>query len=57
MGQEMLCCGKNLRVKNWRRGGIDDEEFIDDSRDDILTDEQMHQLFEVFDEEDLYGFK
>ena len=53
----MICCGKNLRVKNWRRGGIDDEEFIDDSRDDILTDEQMHQLFEVFDEEDLYGFK
>ena len=37
--------------------GIDDEESIDKPLDDILTDEQMHQLFEESDEENLYGFE
>ena len=35
--------------------GIDDEESIDDPHDNILTNEQMRQLFEESDEEDLYG--
>ena len=37
--------------------GIDEEESIDNPHDDILTDEQMCQLFEESYEEDLYGFE